>query len=201
MSIFIVGLSGLQGAGKSYLASKIKKEIGSMGLNCIHISLAEPIYQFCKIILGKEVCKNEIYKIGINDPLELSGRKILQYLGTEIGRNFHDEIWIWMAKNKIESALPNGGIAIVDDVRFPNERNTLCDFSIWIDVENGLVPEQESNHKSEQYLSELKSLANFRIKRMANGNYCDEIGELDFQDVASIVTTKYQTLHLPSALP
>ena len=52
-------------------------------------------------------------------PGQMSGREFLQFFGTEIGRKIHGPIWINATMNKI--LAEQSGLAIITDVRFPDE--------------------------------------------------------------------------------
>ena len=52
-------------------------------------------------------------------PGPMTGREFLQFFGTEIGRRMHAPIWINSTINKIISE--GSGLAIITDVRFPDE--------------------------------------------------------------------------------
>lgn len=49
----------------------------------------------------------------------MTAREILQFVGTEIFRKMHDEVWVEACLNKIKRESPE--LAIVTDCRFPNE--------------------------------------------------------------------------------
>jgi hypothetical protein len=49
----------------------------------------------------------------------LSGRNLLQIVGTEIFRRIHGDIWVDACMNEIANDKP--GLAIITDCRFPNE--------------------------------------------------------------------------------
>ena len=52
-------------------------------------------------------------------------RRLMQVLGTEVGRNLFDpEIWVKLAESKILSQLSVGN-TVVTDVRFPNEARLI----------------------------------------------------------------------------
>jgi hypothetical protein len=65
-----------------------------------------------KRIIGKASLKLE--KSGF-----MTAREFMQYFGTEIGREIYGDIWAEGALRRVEKSLT--GLAILDDLRFPNE--------------------------------------------------------------------------------
>jgi len=55
----------------------------------------------------------------------MTGREFLQFFGTEIGRKMHCPIWVNATINKIKAE--QSGLAIVTDVRFPDEVQAIKD--------------------------------------------------------------------------
>lgn len=105
----IIALSGAQGSGKTTIAEKIGYPI---------LKFAAPLYEMHRNILetlrtrGIEVPEGKIYG------------ELLQYLGTEFGRNqFYEDIWVDCMKNSL-AMFPDANV-IVDDVRFGNEFDML----------------------------------------------------------------------------
>lgn len=65
-------------------------------------------------------------KQDIIDSLGTSARRVMQVLGTEVGRHISEDFWvrIWM-KRILDLELVNAKGVIVDDVRFPNEAKAI----------------------------------------------------------------------------
>jgi hypothetical protein len=59
------------------------------------------------------------YDIVVNKKGPMSGREFLQYFGTEIGRKMYPPIWINATIKNILSE--KSGLAIITDIRFPDE--------------------------------------------------------------------------------
>lgn len=84
-------------------------------------------------------------------------RRLLQVLGTEVGRNMLGEnIWVDAMRRKISALLDEGEDVVLTGVRFPNELEMICDLygvPVWIErpVE-GDKPEY-TKHASENSLS------------------------------------------------
>ncbi|UIR90626.1 dNMP kinase [Escherichia phage PSa2] len=91
----------------------------------------------------------------------ISPRKMLQLVGTELGRQLvHERIWLIILEQSIDKDDPD--VAIVTDVRFPNEgelimeTNTLDMDSMLIKVESGITNKYriETDHPSESGIPE-----------------------------------------------
>lgn len=69
----------------------------------------------------------------------LTPRWILQIWGTEVGRNFHNDIWISSLENKLRNVKDN---VVISDCRFPNEIQSIKNSGgkvIW--VQRGELPD------------------------------------------------------------
>jgi len=104
----IVGISGLKGSGKTTIANSLHKGFGSISSI---IPFAKPVKDLA-LSMGWDGIKNE------------NGRKILQLLGTDIGRNLiSPNIWINKWLNAV--AESHSRVIIVDDLRFDNEVDVI----------------------------------------------------------------------------
>lgn len=116
----IILISGPQGSGKDTLADALKVQIENrLKKKVFKHKFATVIYEMHDAtlkILEKYGVKHSITKCG----------PLLQYLGTEFGRNtFGDNIWCEITRYMIQSDLassPNS-VCIVSDCRFENEFN------------------------------------------------------------------------------
>jgi hypothetical protein len=82
-------------------------------------------------------------------------RRLMQVMGTEVGRNLFDpDLWVKLAKRKLESTLSVGDV-VVTDVRFPNEARLIRGYGgILVRVERpgfGPVNEHVSDRASERW--------------------------------------------------
>jgi hypothetical protein len=55
----------------------------------------------------------------------MTARELLQYFGTDIMRKMHHNVWVNHAINKIKAE--KSGVAVVADVRFPNEVDAILE--------------------------------------------------------------------------
>ncbi len=127
----LLGLCGYAGVGKDTAAQILLEEFGFQ-----RIAFADPMKQ-ALLALDPLIPTAE-------DPqqtLRLSAfaahtpwsalkehaevRRLLQVLGTEVGRNLFDtDLWVKLAERKLESTLAVGH-AVFTDVRFPNEARLI----------------------------------------------------------------------------
>lgn len=140
----IIGLSGKKQSGKNTAARHIGLEWGlDKGFVTQEFSYADVLKRTCMQLFGLtyEQCygtdeqKNSLTNIRWNDmpvPIPrdifceaqqydvwMTGREVLQYFGTNIVRKMFPDAWVQATLSEIESCRPN--IALVTDVRFPNE--------------------------------------------------------------------------------
>lgn len=106
----VVGLAGKKRSGKNstYFLIKLLLDEDETGV-VVKVSMADALKKIARD-LGWDGVKNE------------KGRKILQYLGTEVGRNIADDYWTKKAEASINEAISKGAqVVVVPDIRFPNE--------------------------------------------------------------------------------
>lgn len=98
-------LTGKVGVGKSEVAKLFFDELYYRYPAII--SLAAPIKELAKEYFGWDGKK------------DTKGRRLLQVLGTEAGREYNEDIWANIAIQRFKDSTC--GIMIVDDIRFLNE--------------------------------------------------------------------------------
>ena len=106
----IIGLSGKKRSGKNtaYFMLKLLLDEDETG-KIAKVSMADSLKRIAR-------------ELGWNGVKDEKGRKVLQYLGTEVGRNIDPEYWTKRAADAIKTAFDKGAqIVIIPDVRFPNE--------------------------------------------------------------------------------
>lgn len=175
---FHIGIAGPLASGKSSLARAIKADLETRGYSVTIIPLAQAIKELAARLNGDpvhdylEALATIDYDYGYTDvdAIERSvaaiveayqkyytpnekPRKLLQTIGTEIGREMIDEdIWIKRVNaRKLESGVD---IIITDDIRFNNEALAV-DFLISIRTDSALAQAAYQRNKtkfSEQYL-------------------------------------------------
>lgn len=88
----------------------------------------------------------------------VTGRYLLQRLGTDFGRNLIDpDIWVKGWKHEIASTIPTCDKIIADDVRFPNEVAAIRDLGgeMWLLLRPGKELRSEESHESEGNLNNM----------------------------------------------
>lgn len=139
---YLVGFSGKMGSGKSYVAKKLKEALESRANLKVEIeSMAKPLQAaLMQMTVATDYAEAKQETI-MGD---LTGRRFLQLMGTELGREcISPDIWVAAFKNRISRSTAD--IILVDDIRFENEAE---DLNILVDVEADRTPPQ-SEHASE----------------------------------------------------
>ena len=96
-------------------------------------------------------CPEEELGIKFHKPGPMTGREFLQFFGTEIGRKIHSPIWVNATINKIKEE--QSGLAIVTDIRFPDEVQAIKDAGGYVvRLNRNVFPEDK--HPSEIALDE-----------------------------------------------
>lgn len=139
--MFVVAIGGALGSGKSTLARLIIKSFSNPRI----VPFAYPL-------------KKAAVDLGWNGKKDKKGRKLLQLLGTEIGRECIDpDIWVnkWEAqRSKAKNDLRD--ILIADDMRFQNEIDLILRVrgtTIKIIGRDSYDDQEQRNHPSETGLA------------------------------------------------
>jgi len=132
-----IAFCGYAGSGKS-TAARMCRDLVDVGTVR---SFAGPLKRLCYEYLGENLDIPWSAYYGTqeekNAPLEAlpdwSGRKILQFLGTECFRNIHKDVWAKALHRDIVIAYGcDNEYTFVDDLRFQNEAEILKDADIYI---------------------------------------------------------------------
>jgi len=100
-----VGISGPIGSGKSSLAQVL----------AITCPVSGYVHPFAKPV--KEIAR----QMGWNGKKDKKGRRLLQLVGTECGREcVHPDVWVRLWRKDMVVDIQDS-VAIADDLRFPNE--------------------------------------------------------------------------------
>jgi nucleoside-triphosphatase THEP1 len=140
----LIALTGAKGVGKSTYAKFLAGENGTV------LSFATPIKHMLRLLVGHEYVfgdkKNEETHLGV------TGRVLLQTLGTEWGRQTIDQdIWVKAMKRILTDAMFDEYHPIViDDLRFENEAKMIREFNgeVWHIDRKNFTPSND-NHISE----------------------------------------------------
>lgn len=193
----LVLISGKARAGKTTISDFLFHELTNKfpSLSIEYSPLAKPV---------KAIAHEAFHWDGNKDE---KGRRLLQVIGTEAGREYNENIWVEYLENNILGGLFIPHIVLVDDCRFPNEidyfaRNFLFDITT-IRVKrlnNPALLENGMDHPSETSLpeSDVEFLEyypapdlryNFSVQN--NGTIEDLYNKLD--GVVSYLSTKVIT--------
>lgn len=126
----LIGLTGKAGAGKDTVAEYL-----NWGYTYDKVAFADPLRKGIAAIFDlhythfqhprKEETLPEIGK---------SPRQLMQTLGTEWGRELvHPDLWLILAKKRVEDFWTVGGKVVITDVRFENEATMIRELGgvIW----------------------------------------------------------------------
>lgn len=122
----IVAFAGRKQSGKSTSAEFLIKEYRQKSLSFERYSFADTLKKVCVEVLGlsPEQCygtdeqKNQLVNCQW-DGKQLTGREVMQILGTEWFRTMQPNVW---ADATIRRIFADGAdLAVIDDCRFPNE--------------------------------------------------------------------------------
>lgn len=139
------------GSGKTTIARIFEGE------GFVRLPFAEPVKQMAAALLEglgiePEQVHNYLYvdRAALIPVLEVSGRRLLQTLGTEWGRRqIHPEIWVRHWQRRVQLCRAAGQRVVVDDIRFPNEADAVCQLGgqVWLVDRPGV--EYHGGHASE----------------------------------------------------
>lgn len=127
----IIGLSARKQHGKDTTADYLVSEYGFM-----KDSLAGPMKESCRILFGlnDEQMYGELKEV-TDDRWKVTPRSIMQFMGTEIFRNFisnllpdiGENFWVNNLENRIKLEFEKNADTrvAVADVRFPNEADAI----------------------------------------------------------------------------
>ena len=144
----VILVSGKAQNGKDSTAFMMKELLEKQQKKVLIIHYADNLKLFAKNYFGWNGIKDE------------SGRKLLQWLGTDVVRKNYKDTWVDMIIALLKGIKTLYDYVIIPDVRFPNEIDKMCDNFNCItvrvirpDFDNGLTDEQK-NHPSEVALKD-----------------------------------------------
>lgn len=146
----IIGIHGPKGSGKSTAAQHLVHEHGWE-----RIAFADPVKELAYNVAPKPV--RRLVDLAGWDRLKQYGpfRRYLQRVGTDGVRDVIGEgVWVNVAHNRIQKLLATGHNIVVDDVRFPNEADTIHHLG---GTMVGIVSNHggDDDHPSEQVLDSI----------------------------------------------
>jgi len=156
----LVGVVGFAGSGKSRVADEL------VNLGFVRVKFAHPLKEMMRGGLRAAGLDEETIERMIEGDLKevpspaLGGRTPrygMVTLGTEWGRNLMaSDLWINIAKMRITGLRNAARAVVVDDVRFPNEVETIKRLGgrLWRVERPGI--EIDIGHESEQHVADLE---------------------------------------------
>jgi len=170
--IKICSIYGEKQSGKDSSCDAIKEKF-----DVVHLSFANKLKEICWMMYGKKIKKRarlwgekekEEYITGwpISENIRSkfgyeevywSGRRLLQWMGTDVGREAFDDVWIELFKDDLY-ALPDGTTVVITDNRFPNEYEMLKsmpkdEFEVFfVEVRRDVQQNRFSAHSSESHM-------------------------------------------------
>lgn len=111
----LIGFSGAMGSGKSTAISSLED---IQHRRVVNMKFAQPLYDL------QEFAYRRISPVYQKPSNFIKDRKLLQFLGTEWGRDsIYTNLWVDLWKHEVKYLLENEPKAIIvcDDVRFDNE--------------------------------------------------------------------------------
>jgi hypothetical protein len=158
----IIGFTGAAGAGKTTAAHALCaawREQSRPNRKAVVLSLATPLKDICKQIFPqlpaaafygtKDEKEAIIESLDGTSGRRWSGRRILQWIGTEGFRHIDPDVWANLLVYQIDTLKEEYGLIAIDDIRFLNEAEVLAstlDATYYID-RPGL---EAMTHASEQ---------------------------------------------------
>jgi hypothetical protein len=105
--VLIIGLGHKARHGKNYVATEIVKEADKHGLYAKEYGFAHALKAYCRVAYGMRK----------KDP------ELLQVVGTNIFRKYQPDVWVEVLLAQLDEERPD--IAVISDVRFPNEAEAI----------------------------------------------------------------------------
>lgn len=114
----LITFSGGLGCGKSTAIKEIQN--WAKGRRVVLVKFAQPLYDMQEFIYDRIAAVHKRPDGFVKD------RKLLQWIGTDWGREKNVNLWVelWKAEVKAYLSLPDT-IVVCDDVRFDNEAETV----------------------------------------------------------------------------
>lgn len=177
-------LSGKLGSGKSTLAAQLLEEFTILKYNTIITSFATPIKIIARDFIGWKGEKDE------------KGRKLLQLLGTEVGREYSEDCWVDWVFNKYLPKQINYpfDIIIIDDWRFPNEASYVYNLGLYDTFKIRIIRNLDTSKKEYFHTSEISLPDNLPgyYDLIYFNKYSIDNMRLDAKNIVNIILSEYE---------
>ena len=151
MNIIKIAFVGYKGCGKTTACTHLKHKYGMAPM-----SFSAPLKDMLRVIGVPESSLSgtqEQKESPLSEFSGVSGRKMMQTLGTEWGRNLvYSNIWVDLFIKNSEN-LPKS--QVVDDARFPNEIEALRKSGFYIVRVSRSELSSNDAHESEKHVSRI----------------------------------------------
>ena len=108
----VIGIAGRAGVGKTTAANAIAASLERQGRTVRILPFAAPL-------------KRIAFSLGWDGKKDARGRRLLEVLGTDAGREYDPDLWVRLWRDAAEGELSSGVVVIADDVRFANETDAV----------------------------------------------------------------------------
>ncbi len=163
----LIGLTGRAAAGKDTVGQMIYTLAGKKDKRVVRIACADELKHICSTLFATAFGVDDKHFYGTQAekeaPLEAvpgwTGRRILQYVGTECFRSIHPEIWSREMIGRAENILNTGQthLVVVTDVRFLSEANAIQRAGgMVVRIKRPEADDVSSTHASETELVSIK---------------------------------------------
>lgn len=148
----LIGLTGRAGCGKDTVA-----DILVATFRYHKYSMAKPLKDVAEVF---GFTKDQLYKNKevVDEFWDITPRSFLQMVGTDLFRtHWRSDVWIKLAKKKIQPLLDAGRSVVIPDIRFDDEALFVIEMGgvvIQIDRLGQMLTGTEASHSSESGVSD-----------------------------------------------
>ncbi len=143
--VFVIGLAGLRGSGKSAVAAALCEELSGEGVDVMQVSFARRIKEVVNTLVGTDQWEKGDVLYGSGD---WDVRQFLMQFGTEFVRdNLGEHFWIDVVAQQVLERQPS--VVVIDDMRFPNEYAFVRVLGMGVLIEREGTASHAGVHRSE----------------------------------------------------
>ena len=177
----VICISGVARSGKDTAASYMKKKYEADGKRVLITHYADLLKYLCKSLFGWNGVKDD------------EGRKLLQYVGTDVVRTKNPDYWVNFMIGMLDLFYGEWDYVLIPDCRFPNEVDRLyennfdvCSVRIIRDKFTNNLTKEQQEHPSETAMNNYNF--NYIVHNNTMGEFYKNLNELmkyidkDFED-------------------
>lgn len=155
MSLHVIGITGRAQSGKSTFAEMIATARQTAWI----CSFADPLRDVVEAAFGSRYetqaekaavdpfWEKQLRHYGLMGAQPITGRRILQYVGTEVFRqHVHQDFWCMVMERRLQSMT---GLVLIPDVRFENEAALVRRYGTLVHLFREGMPAPTDGHCSE----------------------------------------------------